>query len=152
MTLAVTNLVSHGIATAFSLGAELVERCLFCKVLGPLQGLTAVSSVFAYSDLLVSTYRSADIVGSSVEVGDERAVGKVTDLAGVPDPEPGDYFVNASGVRRDIIAARRDPTGTFWLYQLRRATVDDYASLELAFYFEDWGNLGAALHTEDFDA
>src|SRR5262245_54818377 len=132
----IPSLVARNLELAFSLGGSLVERCLVCKVVGPLNGLTVMANSFVYSDLLISTYRPADIGGTSVEVGDERGVGRASDLTdgAVPDPEPGDYFVNESGIRRDIVAARLDPTGTFWVYQLRRATVDDFADLTKAFY------------------
>lgn len=100
---------------------------------------------------LVGRYRSGDIDGSSVQVGDERLIVRARELQDVPLPGAGDYLIEVlTGLRREVIAARLDPTGTFWTIQSRRSYGEDWGDLGTFTLAEDWGGLDAATLFEDW--
>jgi len=68
-------------------------------------------------------------------------------------PDAGDYLTEIiSGQRREVIAARLDPTGSFWIMQVRRTTTEDWGDLDLFSQSEDWGDLTAAVVFDDWQS
>ncbi|HSH17678.1 MAG TPA: hypothetical protein VLD18_16680, partial [Verrucomicrobiae bacterium] len=73
------------------------------------------------------------------------------ELESVPMPGAGDYLIEVlTGLRRDVIAARLDPTGTFWTIQGRRSYGEDWGDLTIFTLAEDWGDLAAATLFDDW--
>ena len=148
------RLVGSGVALAFRVAAGLVRRCTFYKTeSGPATGLVSGCVAFAPVNALFVDYRSQDIDGSAVVLGDEKAFVRFAELGGVYPPGPGDFLTESvSGLRRLVVAARQDPTGAVWVMQVRRCTAEDWGGLALAGVSrEDWGGLGAAAVFEDLD-
>ena len=148
------RLVSGGVALAFELAGGLVRRCTFYKTeSGPATGLVSGCVAYATVNALFVDYRSQDIDGSAVVLGDEKAFVRSSDLVGVYPPGVGDYLTETvSGLRRLVVAARQDPTGSVWVMQVRRTTAEDWGGLVLAgLSRDDWGGLGAAVVFEDLD-
>jgi hypothetical protein len=148
------RLVGGGVALAFELAASLVRRCTFYKTeSGPATGLVSGCVAYATVNALFVDYRSQDIDGSAVVLGDEKAFVRSSDLVGVYPPGAGDYLTEAvSGLRRLVVAARQDPTGSVWVMQVRRTTAEDWGGLVLAgLSRDDWGGLGVAVVFEDLD-
>lgn len=86
-----------------------------------------------------------------MQVGDERLIVRARELQDVPLPGAGDYLIEVlTGLRREVIAARLDPTGTFWTIQSRRSYGEDWGDLGTFTLAEDWGGLDAATLFEDW--
>lgn len=148
------RMVGRQLDRVFVLVAELVRDCTFHKVeSGAGTGLLPVTSLSAGVKALVAEYRSGDIDGSSVQVGDERLIVRAFELELVPTPGSGDYLVEVlTGLQRDVIAARLDVTGTFWTIQARRSSANDWGDLSVFSLAEDWGGLEPATLFEDWQA
>jgi hypothetical protein len=59
--------------------------------------------------------------GVTVHANDEQVLVVASELAGVSQPRPGDYMVQSSnGLRRDVITAHLDVTGTLWTLVTRK--------------------------------
>jgi hypothetical protein len=148
------RLVRSGVALAFELAAGLVRRCSFYKTeSGPATGLVNGCLGYAAVEALFVDYRSQDIDGSAVVLGDEKAFVRSSELVGVYPPGPGDFLTETvSGLRRLVVAARQDPTGSVWVMQVRRCAGEDWGSVAVGWASrEDWGGLGAAVVFEDLD-
>lgn len=132
--------------------AELVRDCVFYKTESSAgTGLLSPASLTAGVKALVAAYRSGDIDGSAVQVGDERLLIRARELQDVPMPGAGDYIIEVlTGLRREVIAARLDPTGSFWTIQGRRSYGEDWGDLAVFTLAEDWGDLSEATLFEDW--
>jgi hypothetical protein len=100
----------------------------------------SLSGVFAYyaEFLVAGTYNRTDggsvpvaflvmplpanlLASGTVQPNDEQIFIQADALAMVTNPRPGDFIVeNASGLRRDVIAAHLDVAKTFWTIIGRR--------------------------------
>ena len=70
---------------------------------------------------LVMPVPSAMVDGVVVQPNDERLLFDATELAAVDQPRPDDYIVQSSnGLRRDVITAHLDVTGTMWAMVARK--------------------------------
>ena len=70
---------------------------------------------------LVTPVPTALLAGGAVQANDEQVFIEATALAGVTNPQPGDYLTEtSSGLRRDIVAAQLDLTRTMWTFIARR--------------------------------
>ncbi len=148
------RLVNEGMELAFRVAAGLVRQCTFYKTeSGPGTGLVSGCVAYAAVNALFVDYRSQDIDGSAVVLGDEKALVRSSELSGVYPPGAGDYLTEAaSGLRRLVVAARQDPTGSVWVMQVRRCAAEDWGNLSLAgLTREDWGGLTVATVFEDLD-
>ena len=150
--LPLTKIVGPHLDRAFELAGELVRVCIFYKMESSAgTGLVVLADLSASVLALVGSYRSGDIDGTVVHVGDERLIVRAGELAGIPSPGAGDYLIETlSGLRREIIAARLDSTGSFWTLQTRRVTSEDWGDLTAPAICEDWGVLTAATNFEDW--
>ncbi|MEY4385715.1 MAG: hypothetical protein RLY20_998 [Verrucomicrobiota bacterium] len=70
---------------------------------------------------LVMPVPPALVDGTIVQPNDERLLFDAVELAAVDQPRPDDYILQASnGLRRDIITAHLDVTGTYWAMVARK--------------------------------
>jgi hypothetical protein len=61
------------------------------------------------------------LASGTVQPNDEQIFIQADALAAVANPRPGDFIVeNASGLRRDVVAAHQDVAKTFWTIIGRR--------------------------------
>ena len=139
---------------AFELAGELVRDCIFYKTESNAgTGLLVLAALYAPVKALFVDYHSQDIDGSSVLLGDEKCFIRAAELANITLPGTGDYLTETiSGMRREVIAARMDPTGSFWIIQARRSAVEDWGDLTPTTQSEDWGDLTAAVLFDDFQS
>lgn len=148
------NIVAPQLDRAFDLAGELVRDCIFYKTESDAgTGLLTLGALYAPVKALCVNYHSQDIDGSAVLVGDEKCFIRATELASITSPAAGDYLTETiSGMRREVIAARLDPTGVFWMMQVRRSAVEDWGDLSASTQGEDWGDLTGAVLFDDLQA
>ena len=148
------SMVGPQLDLAFVMAAELVRDCVFYKTESSAgTGLLTMAALYASVKALCVPYRSQDIDGSAVLVGDEKCFVRAGELASITLPGAGDYMTETvSGLRREVIAARLDPTGSFWIIQARRFALEDWGDLGAATQGEDWGDLTAAVLFDDWQA
>ena len=144
-------IVLPGLELAFGLAADLVRPSTFFKTESNAgTGLLSLTAVSAAVQAIVLPYHASDIDGSAVLYGDEKCLVRAAELAGIASPGPGDYLVDTvSGLRRQVLAARLDPTGAFWTFQARRCGAEDWGNLTAAASAEDWGGLSATPRFDD---
>ena len=112
-----------------------------------------MAALYASVKALCVPYHSQDIDGSSVLVGDEKCFVRAGELASITLPGAGDYLTETiSGLRREVIAARLDPTGSFWVIQARRFATEDWGDLAAMTQGEEWGDLSGAVLFDDWQA
>ncbi len=148
------NIVVPQLDLAFDLAGELVRDCVFYKTeSGAGTGLLTMAALYAPVKALFVDYHSQDIDGSAVLLGDEKCFIRSGEMASITLPGPGDYLTETiSGLRREVIAARQDPTSSFWIMQVRRAAGEDWGDLSAAGQSEDWGDLTAAALFDDWQS
>jgi hypothetical protein len=137
------TLLQRNLDTLFGLAGQWVRGCIFFKTQSDAgTGLLSLSALYAPVRAIFVRYHSADIDGSAVLVGDEKAFVRASELTGICAPGPGDNLVEeSSGLRRLVIASRLDPTGVYWTFQARRAGSEDWGDLTAATNDEDYGDL-----------
>jgi hypothetical protein len=152
--IALQNIVEPHLDLAFALAAGLVRDAVFYKTESSAgTGLLTMTALYATVKPLCLPYRSQDIDGSTVLVGDEKCFIRAGELAAVASPAAGDYLTETgSGLRREVIAARLDPTGSLWVLQVRRSATEDWGELVPFSLAEDWGDLAAAALFDDWHA
>lgn len=145
-------IIGPNLDRAFDLAGELVRDCVFYKTESSAgTGLVTMAALSAAVKALVGSYRSGDIDGTVVQVGDERLVIRAGELVSITSPGSGDYLIETvSGIRREVIAARLDPTGSFWTVQARRATGEDWGDLSAFTASEEWDDLATANNFDDW--
>lgn len=135
------RMVRRGLDLGFALGAEIVKDLALLKE-GWGGGLVPPGSLRVLVKGMVTNYRSGDIDGTVVRVGDEKVILRTWELAGVLRPAAGDYLEEVSGfIRWLIIAARQDPTESLWTLQARREEGEDWGDLTAYRSEMDWGSL-----------
>ncbi len=139
---------------AFELAGELVRDCIFYKTESNAgTGLLAMAALWVPVKALFVDYHGQDIDGSSVLLGDEKCFIRSGEMASIALPGPGDYLTETiSGLRREVIAARQDPTESFWIMQVRRSACEDWGDLNPASQSEDWGDLTTAVLFDDWQS
>ena len=147
-------IIGPNLDRAFDLAGELVRDCVFYKTESSAgTGLVTMAALSAAVKALVGSYRSGDIDGTVVQVGDERPVIRAGELVSITSPGSGDYLIETvSGIRREVIAARLDPTGSFWTVQARRATGEDWGDLAAFTASEEWDDLATANNFDDWQS
>jgi hypothetical protein len=93
---------------------------LYAEFLVPGNYLRAGTNL-ATPKFLVMPVPPALVDGTIVQPNDERLLFDAVELAAVDQPRPDDYILQASnGLRRDIITAHLDVTGTYWAMVARK--------------------------------
>ena len=146
------HILSRNMDRLFVIAAEIVRECVFYKTQSSAgTGLLEPGALSSTIKMIAGAYRSGDIDGSSVQIGDERLIIRAKDLSLIPMPGPDDYLIETlTGLRRNVIAARLDVTGTFWTIQARRSYGEDWGDLNFATLAEDWESLNEATLFEDW--
>ena len=152
--IAFKTIVGPHLDRAFDLAGELVLDCIFYKTESNTgTGLLTMAALYAPVKALFVDYHSQDIDGSAVLLGDEKCFVRAGELASITLPGAGDYLTETiSGLRREVIAARLDPTGSFWVIQARRSASEDWGDLNPFSQGEDWGDLTAAVLLDDWQS
>ena len=152
--IAFKNIVGPHLDRAFDLAGELVRDCIFYKTESNAgTGLLTMTALYAPVKALFVDYHSQDIDGSAVLLGDEKCFVRAGELASITLPGASDYLTETiSGLRREVIAARLDPTGSFWVIQARRSASEDWGDLNPFSQGEDWGDLAAAVLLDDWQS
>lgn len=147
-------IIGPNLDRAFDLAGEMVRDCVFYKTESSAgTGLVTMAALSAAVKALVGSYRSGDIDGTVVQVGDERLVIRAGELVSITSPGSGDYLIETvSGIRREVIAARLDSTGSFWTVQARRATGEDWGDLSAFTAGEEWDDLATANNFDDWQS
>ena len=152
--IAFKNIVVPHLDRAFDLAGELVLDCIFYKTESNTgTGLLTMAALYSPVRALFAEYHSSDIDGSAVLLGDEKCFIRSGELSSITLPGAGDYLTETiSGLRREVIAARLDPTGSFWVIQVRRSASEDWGDLNPFSQGEDWGDLTAAVLLDDWQS
>ena len=145
-------IIGPNLDRAFDLVGEMVRDCVFYKTESSAgTGLLTMAALSASVKALVGSYRSGDIDGTVVQVGDERLIVRAGELSSITSPGAGDYLIETvSGIRREVIAARLDATGSFWTVQARRASGEDWGDLSTFTMNEDWEDLATATNFDEW--
>jgi hypothetical protein len=85
-----------------------------------------------------------------VTPGTENLLIRASELAAIATPGSGDYVVeNSSGIRRNVQAARLDPSEAFYVFQCVRSGDEDWGDLTAHTTSEDFGDLTSTTAFED---
>jgi len=146
------RIVRDALDTAFVIASDIVRELTLTKQESePYTGFMFPDSVQVTVRALVLNYRSGDIDGTVVKVGDEKVLIRSRELAGIINPSAGDVIEETHGaILRDVIAARQDATESFWTLQTRRAAGEDWGDLTAFRSAEDWGDLSPFDTSVDF--
>ncbi len=150
----VGKITAAGIELAFSLAGELVLCCDYAKMLSDATTGLWVGGMSTRCPMygLFGSYRQGDIDGSTVKLGDAKCFVRAGDLVSMLSPGPGDQVIERLGQEQfgrmwDVVAAKLDPTGTFWLFQLRPSRAEDWGIVFGQTVDEDWGYVSVAANT-----
>ena len=103
--------VQSAVGSLFALYAEFLDQANYFRA----------GEQLAAPAFLVMPVPAALVDGTTVLPNDERLLFDAAELADVDQPRPGDYLVEPdSGLRRDVITAHVDVTGTIWSLVTRR--------------------------------
>ena len=154
MSLNLKQLVHQSLAVLFGLGEDVAQEVVFYRPAGfnAQTGAFAESEATATGRMLVLGYRPFELGNITESADNEKIIMRAGELAGIDTPAPGDFLIEtASGQRRDILAAKADHLGEYWLFQARRSNVEDWGGLAAATAAgEDRGDLAAATAAEDW--
>ena len=149
--LALGNIVARALDTAFAVCASVVRSLRFVQPAGlnPSTGIILTSDVASTVNGLVNPARLPQWEWIETDTGDERVLIRASELAGVV-PGAGHYVLDASsGERFDVLSARQDPTGNFWLLSVQRSRKEDWGDLTASSASADYGDFTAATSFED---
>lgn len=153
MALNLPILTQRALAAVFRLGPPVVCDGVFHRPCGfnPATGQFTGLETMAVCKFIGAHIVSAGYLGlAPVIPGTERLLIRASELAGISAPGQGDYVVeNTNGLRRNIDAARLDPSGQFYTLQTVRSLDEDWGSLSAHTVSEDWGDLAGATDFED---
>ena len=103
---------AQAFGTLFSHYAEFLVAGTYCRT-----GATPVAVKF-----LVMPVPADRVDGNEVLPNDEQLLLDAAELAAVNQPRPGDYVTQTSnGLKRDVVTAHLDVTGTLWTVVARKA-------------------------------
>jgi hypothetical protein len=101
----------EAVGSVFTLYAEFVVAASYMRSGG----------VLATVHVLVMPVPPDVVDGTTVLPNDERVLLDAQELTAVDQPRPGDYLVQTSNsLRRDVVTAHLDVTGTLWTLATRR--------------------------------
>ena len=146
--IAFQKIVAAQIDLAFKLAGELVRECAYCR-----SGLNLmpVNNQFVIVNALFADFAYQEINGTTVINGDERCILRASEMEGIALTGPGDYLVETnSGKWREIISARKDPTGLIMTLQVRKSGAEDWEGLSAATLGEDRGDLTTTILIDDW--
>jgi hypothetical protein len=153
MSLNLPSLTRRALAAVFRLGAPIVRDGKFYRppAFNASTGWTVTAEVSAACKFIGAHVLSGGYLGlSPVVPGTENLLIRASELTAIPSPAAGDYIIeNTNGLRRNIQAARLDPSGEFYVFQTIRSADEDWGDLTAHTVTEDFGDLTAATVFED---
>lgn len=146
MSFNLTILTRRALAAVFRLGPPMVQDALFVR---PQKDASA--EVRASCKTIGTHVVSGFYLGlAPITPGTENLLIRASELASIPAPAAGDYIIeNSSGLRRNVQAARLDPSGEFYVFQCMRTSDEDWGDLTPHSVSEDFGDLTTATTFED---
>ena len=114
-------------------------------------GWTVTAEVTAACSFIGAHVISGGYLGlAPIVPGTENLLVRASELVAITAPASGDYLIeNTTGLRRNIQAARLDPSGEFYVFQCVRTADEDWGDLVTPTLTEDFGDLTAATAFED---
>lgn len=153
MPLNLPFLTRRALAAVFRLGPPVVRDGVFYRppAFNAPTGWTVTVEVTAPCKFIGAHILSGGYLGlAPVVPGTENLLIRASELAAISAPATGDYIIeNASGLRRNVHAARLDPSGEFYVFQVVRSADEDWGDLVAHTLTEDFGDLTAATAFED---
>lgn len=153
MPLNLPSLTRRALAAVFRLGAPVVRDGVFYRppAFNAATGWTITVEVTAACKSVGAHVISGRYLGlAPVVPGTENLLARASELAAIAAPASGDYIIeNTTGLRRNIQAARLDPSGEFYVFQCVRTADEDWGDLVAHTLTEDFGDLTAATAFED---
>lgn len=123
MNLPLTAIAQSVVGQAFDLAGEIVVACVYHQATSvayaPATGTPTPTNATANIGAIIALYEFKKIDGDRVRFGDEQATVKISEMGGII-PSPDDYLI-AGSVRRNVVDIKRDPTGTVYMLQVRKA-------------------------------
>ena len=153
MAINFTKIFKSGLDVVFKVAAELVRDAMYYRPasFSAATGLTTSTELTAAVKALIASYRPQELGTVVIQPGDDKVLIRAAELAGIPSPAVGDYFVEAvTGQRRDVLSAKLDATGLLWTLQTVRSLNEDWGDLTALTVSADWGDLTASTETEDW--
>jgi hypothetical protein len=152
MALNLTSRVKSALDLLFTLAGELVRDATYHRPasFSAATGAIANGEQTAAVKALAMPYRARELGTVVIQPGDEKVLVRAAELAAIPSPAAGDYLVESSGARRDVLSARLDATGQLWTFQTARSANEDWGDLTAAVALADWGDLASASEAEDW--
>src|ERR1051325_5751450 len=149
-----SRLVHSGLNVAFNIVPPLVRAGSYLRPpsFNPATGATTSAEILSQCSALIVPVTSGRYLGfTTIAPGTELLLIRASELLSIPDPAEGDYFIESTtGIRRNIRAARLDFTGENFSFQSERSLDEDWGDLTPATSFDDRGDLGAALASDDW--
>jgi len=153
VSLNLASLTRRALAAVFHLGAPVVRAGVFYRppAFNAATGGTFAAEVTAPCQFIGAHILSGGFLGlAPVVPGTENLLIRASELVAISAPASGDYLIeNATGLRRNIQAARLDLTGEFYVFQTVRSADEDWGDLLAPTLTEDFGDLTAATAFED---
>jgi hypothetical protein len=153
MSLNLPSLTRRALAAVFRLGAPVVRDGVFYRppAFNAATGWTVTAEVTAACKFIGAHVLSSGYLGLvPVVPGTENLLVLASELTAITAPASGDYLIeNATGLRRNIQAARLDPSSEFYVFQTVRSADEDWGALTAYTLTEDFGDLTAATAFED---
>lgn len=153
MAINISKAFKSGLDILFNVAAQLVRDAVYYRPasFSAATGLTTSAEQTAAVKALIANYRPQELGTVVIQPGDDKVLVRAAELAGIPSPAVGDYFVEAvTGQRRDVLSAKLDATGLLWTLQTVRSLNEDWGDLTALTVSADWGDLTAATETEDW--
>src|ERR1041384_2757191 len=105
------------VGTVFGLYAEVAIAATYKREDGEPPAVTYSVPV----TFLVMPGNVTDADGDMVEAGDDKIWIRASELASVPEPQPGDYLIETEGgLRRDLALAQEDVAFEVWRFRARK--------------------------------
>jgi hypothetical protein len=155
VSLNLIGIVGDAVDSMFDLGSEFVKAATYTRppTFNPANGQTQTLEQTAAVTIFAVNFRPRELGLVSIQPGDEKIYIRASELASITDPIEGDYVIETvSGLRRDILSARLDQSGTLWTFQCTRGFNLDWGSIVDAAgaNTEDWGDLTTATTLDDW--
>lgn len=153
MSFNLPSLTRRALAAVFRLGPPVVRAGVFYRppAFNTTTGWTVTAEATAACKFIGAHVISGGYLGlAPVVPGTENLLIRASELAAITAPASGDYIIeNASGLRRNVQAARLDPSEQFYVFQTVRSADEDWGDLTAHTLNEDFGDLTAVTAFED---
>ena len=153
MPLNLPSLTRRALAAVFRLGSPVVRDGVFYRppAFNAATGWTITAEATAACKFVGAHVISGGYLGlAPVVPGTENLLIRASEVVTIAAPASGDYIIeNTTGQRRNVQAARLDPSGEFYVFQTVRSADEDWGDLVAHTLTEDFGDLTAATAFED---